>query len=102
MRIVNHELMREDEPQRYFHQLINIVDYCHSEGVSHRDLKDNGLLHTAYGTSNYIALECFIGFENMNMVLEREPRERRDRERKPLKLLHPMVDVGDLGLIRFL
>ncbi|KAJ6880466.1 hypothetical protein NC652_033718 [Populus alba x Populus x berolinensis] len=52
--------MREDEPQRYFHQLINIVDYCHSEGVSHRDLKDNGLLHTAYGTSNYIALEVWM------------------------------------------
>jgi len=29
--------MREDEAQRYFHQLINIVDHCHSKGVSHRE-----------------------------------------------------------------
>ncbi|KAJ6873891.1 hypothetical protein NC651_032666 [Populus alba x Populus x berolinensis] len=44
------------------HQLINIVDYCHNKGVSHRDLKDNGLLHTTYGTSNYIALEVLSLF----------------------------------------
>uniref|UniRef100_U7DTM2 Uncharacterized protein n=1 Tax=Populus trichocarpa TaxID=3694 RepID=U7DTM2_POPTR len=75
---VNHELMREDEAQRYCHQLINIVDHCHSKGVSHRDLK--------------------LGHQSSSI----KPRERRDRERKPLKLLHPMVEVGDLGLVRFL
>jgi len=30
--------MNEDEAQRYFQQLINAVDYCHSRGVYHRDL----------------------------------------------------------------
>ncbi|KAI9382673.1 hypothetical protein POPTR_014G161400v4 [Populus trichocarpa] len=75
--MVNHELMREDEAQRYCHQLINIVDHCHSKGVSHRDLK---------------------GIKSSSI----KPRERRDRERKPLKLLHPLVEVGDLGLVRFL
>ncbi|XP_068661486.1 CBL-interacting protein kinase 32-like [Aristolochia californica] len=83
-KIVNHGRMKEDEARRYFQQLINAVDYCHSRGVYHRDLKpenllldaqgnlkvsdfglsalsrqvrDDGLLHTTCGTPNYVAPE---------------------------------------------
>ncbi|KAG6466191.1 hypothetical protein ZIOFF_076014 [Zingiber officinale] len=83
-KIVNHGKLKEDEARRYFQQLINAVDYCHSRGVYHRDLKpenlildsfgvlkvsdfglsafapqirEDGLLHTTCGTPNYVAPE---------------------------------------------
>lgn len=79
--------LKEDEARKYFQQLINAVDYCHSKGVYHRDLKpenllldnngnlkisdfglsalpqqlrEDGLLHTMCGTPNYVAPEVII------------------------------------------
>ncbi|KAL3585439.1 hypothetical protein D5086_012306 [Populus alba] len=41
--------LKEDEARKYFQQLINAVDYCHSRGVYHRDLKPENLLLDASG-----------------------------------------------------
>uniref|UniRef100_A0A5B6YLL0 non-specific serine/threonine protein kinase n=1 Tax=Davidia involucrata TaxID=16924 RepID=A0A5B6YLL0_DAVIN len=48
-KIVHHGRLSEAESRRYFQQLIDGVDYCHTKGVYHRDLKPENLLLDSEG-----------------------------------------------------
>ncbi|XP_015934893.1 CBL-interacting serine/threonine-protein kinase 8 [Arachis duranensis] len=48
-KIIHHGRLSETEARRYFQQLIDGVDYCHSKGVYHRDLKPENLLLDSQG-----------------------------------------------------
>ncbi|KAE9609099.1 putative protein kinase CAMK-CAMKL-CHK1 family [Lupinus albus] len=48
-KIIHHGRLSESESRRYFQQLIDGVDYCHSKGVYHRDLKPENLLLDSLG-----------------------------------------------------
>ncbi|KAK1316820.1 CBL-interacting protein kinase 1 [Acorus calamus] len=49
--------LSEAEGRKLFQQLIDAISYCHDKGVFHRDLKNDGLLHTTCGSPNYVAPE---------------------------------------------
>jgi serine/threonine protein kinase len=55
-RIVHQGRLKEDQARKYFQQLIDAVDYCHSRGVYHRDLKVCAT-HSSVGILKVCAIE---------------------------------------------
>ncbi|KAL5222700.1 hypothetical protein ABZP36_027413 [Zizania latifolia] len=48
-KIIRHGRLNEADARKYFQQLIDGVDFCHSKGVYHRDLKPENLLLDSQG-----------------------------------------------------
>lgn len=65
---VHHGRLSEADAKKYFQQLIDGVDYCHSKGVFHRDLKVvlfvivQNLLHSYFPDNSNC---CLIQPENL-------------------------------------
>jgi serine/threonine protein kinase len=67
--------LKEDEARKYFQQLINTVDYCHSRGVYHRDLKvkssfpcrDSSLINYGHRSAenDMVMLNLHLQLENL-------------------------------------
>ncbi|KAL0853792.1 hypothetical protein Bca101_058944 [Brassica carinata] len=56
-RIVSKGKLSETNGRKMFQQLIDGISFCHNKGIFHRDLKEDGLLHTTCGSPNYVAPE---------------------------------------------
>jgi 5'-AMP-activated protein kinase catalytic alpha subunit len=101
--IVSHGRVKERDACRFFHQIMNGVDYCHGRNIIHRDLKpenllldsqqnikivdfglgnivrNGGLLKTACGSPCYAAPEMIAG----------------------KRYVGPLVDIWSMGVILF-
>ncbi|CBZ30605.1 conserved hypothetical protein [Leishmania mexicana MHOM/GT/2001/U1103] len=58
--ILSKSYLAEDEAHIYFQQLISAIDYCHRNGVAHKDLKAENLLLSDDGR----LLVCDFGFSS--------------------------------------
>jgi serine/threonine protein kinase len=58
--ILSKNYFAEDEARMYFQQLISAIDYCHRNGVAHKDLKAENLLLSNDGR----LLVCDFGFSS--------------------------------------
>ena len=61
--IVKYKRLEEDESANFFYQLINGVEYIHSQGIAHRDLKPENLLLTEDKTLKIIDFGLSHEFE---------------------------------------
>ena len=66
--IVAHQYLSEEESSVFFYQLINGVEYIHSNGIAHRDLKPENLLLTENNILKIIDFGLSHEFDKINFL----------------------------------
>lgn len=69
--LVDHGRMKEEEAARLFGQILSAIDFCHSKGIVHRDLKaENVLLDCDMNikVNNKFKLRSYQNFSNFFLL----------------------------------
>ena len=70
MNLLNNGPLSELSARRYFQQLINVVDYIHSQNISHRDIKPDIIFITESNNIKITGFSISIIVTNSNTLLE--------------------------------
>jgi len=102
--IFNHKLPKNETLSRtFFHQLVAGVEYIHSKGIAHLDLKPNNLLLGAMYTLKIIDFELAIVLPmKKNKAIRAGTQNYRAPELRDGKCKLPLkADIFSLGIILF-
>ena len=105
-RLLSYPDCRVPEPQArlWFRQLVSAVDYCHANGVAHRDLKLENLLVDSSGrlrVTDFGLAACFVGSDAFLKTLCGSARYAPPELMAGGMYRGPPLDVWALGIILF-
>lgn len=66
--IVQHGVLDEEEARRYFRDVVQAVDYCHSHSVVHRDLKIENIMIDGRGRAVLIDFGLSNFYDGVNLL----------------------------------
>ncbi|XP_027915669.1 CBL-interacting serine/threonine-protein kinase 23-like [Vigna unguiculata] len=105
-KVTNSGRMTEPEARTYFQQLIHAVDYCHSKGVSHKNLKPENLLVDADGVLKILdfgmnMLSQQVGPDGLLHTARGEPQYTAPEVKMNIGYEDAKSDIWSCGVILF-